>query len=224
MVKAVFLDIDGTLMDTNYLHVEAWAQAFEEVGARPPRSRIHHEVGKGSDKLIPKFVEDGKAERVSELTDDSRYVIDVSRNGQGWRGTWCNPEGAGLGQDPGVVGTGDAGLGHPHHARGHLRGHPHGPGGVDLEGDEVALVHPDEVGTGGHRPIELGLVVDLDQHVEAEAATQPEEGGQLVVVEGGGTVEIDTLTHPSALGRLAESGGVTLFGNGGDIDLSVQAA
>ncbi len=67
MVKAVFLDIDGTLMDTNYLHIEAWAQAFEEVGARRPRSRIHHEVGKGSGKLIPEFVEDGKAERVSEL-------------------------------------------------------------------------------------------------------------------------------------------------------------
>src|SRR5215203_1243450 len=33
VVKAVFLDIDGTLMDTNYLHIEAWAQAFEEVGA-----------------------------------------------------------------------------------------------------------------------------------------------------------------------------------------------
>jgi HAD superfamily hydrolase (TIGR01509 family) len=67
LVKAVFLDIDGTLMDTNYLHIEAWVQAFEEVGARPPRSRIHHEVGKGSDKLIPEFVEDGKAERVGEL-------------------------------------------------------------------------------------------------------------------------------------------------------------
>ena len=37
LVKTAFLDIDGTLMDTNYLHVEAWAQAFEEVGARPPR-------------------------------------------------------------------------------------------------------------------------------------------------------------------------------------------
>ena len=52
MVKAVFLDIDGTLMDTNYLHVEAWAQAFEEVGARPPHSRIHYEVGKGSESSL----------------------------------------------------------------------------------------------------------------------------------------------------------------------------
>ena len=71
MVKAVFLDIDGTLMDTNYLHIEAWAQAFEEVGARPPRSSIHHEVGKGSDKLIPEFVvDDQNVERVSELHTD----------------------------------------------------------------------------------------------------------------------------------------------------------
>ena len=68
MIRVVILDIDGTLMDTNYLHVEAWAQAFEEVGQRPPRSRIHHQVGKGSDKLIPEFVKDGGAgERVSEL-------------------------------------------------------------------------------------------------------------------------------------------------------------
>ena len=79
MVKAVFLDIDGTLMDTNYLHIEAWAQAFEEVGARPPRSRIHHEVGKGSDKLIPGFVEDGKAERVSEL--HSEYYAQLQERG-----------------------------------------------------------------------------------------------------------------------------------------------
>ena len=77
MAKAMFLDIDGTLMDTNYLHIEAWA--FEEVGARPPRSRIHHEVGKGSDKLIPEFVEDGKAERVSEL--HSEYYAELQERG-----------------------------------------------------------------------------------------------------------------------------------------------
>jgi hypothetical protein len=41
LVKAVFLDIDGTLMDTNYLHLEAWAQAFEEVGARAPGLCVH---------------------------------------------------------------------------------------------------------------------------------------------------------------------------------------
>src|SRR5215204_2778523 len=80
LVKAVFLDIDGTLMDTNYLHIEAWAQAFEEVGARPPRSRIHHEVGKGSEKLITEFVEeDQKAERISEL--HSEYYAKLQERG-----------------------------------------------------------------------------------------------------------------------------------------------
>ena len=79
LVKAVFLDIDGTLMDTNYLHIEAWAQAFEEVGARPPRSRIHHEVGKGSDKLIPGFVEEEKAGRVSDL--HSEYYAEIQERG-----------------------------------------------------------------------------------------------------------------------------------------------
>src|ERR687894_474451 len=80
LVKAVFLDIDGTLMDTNYLHIEAWAQAFEEVGARPPRSRIHHEVGKGSEKLITEFVAEAeKAERVSEF--HSEYSAELQERG-----------------------------------------------------------------------------------------------------------------------------------------------
>jgi endoglucanase len=41
-------------------------------------------------------------DRVSALTGGSHYVVDVSRNGRGWKGTWCNPTGAGLGQTPHV--------------------------------------------------------------------------------------------------------------------------
>ena len=68
MTQVVVLDVDGTLMDTNYLHVEAWARAFEEVGRLVPRAQIHKQIGKGSDKLIPEFVEDEqKGERVDEL-------------------------------------------------------------------------------------------------------------------------------------------------------------
>jgi endoglucanase len=43
------------------------------------------------------------ADQISALTGGSHYVIDVSRNGAGWKGTWCNAPGAGLGQDPHVT-------------------------------------------------------------------------------------------------------------------------
>ena len=67
MVKAVFLDIDGTLMDTNYLHIEARARALK-VRDPVPRAVIYEQIGKGSDKLIPEFVRDEEAsERASEL-------------------------------------------------------------------------------------------------------------------------------------------------------------
>ena len=58
MAKVVVLDVDGTLMDTNYLHIEAWARAFEETGHRIPRVKSHKEVGKGSGLLIREFVDD----------------------------------------------------------------------------------------------------------------------------------------------------------------------
>jgi len=43
-------------------------------------------------------------ELADRIGGDPHFVIDVSRNGQGWLGTWCNPQGAGLGQTPRVTG------------------------------------------------------------------------------------------------------------------------
>ena len=68
MVKVVVLDVDGTLMDTNYLHTEAWAWAFERVGHRVPRVRLHKEIGKGSGLLIREFVDDEETvEKIQDL-------------------------------------------------------------------------------------------------------------------------------------------------------------
>ena len=58
MARVVVLDVDGTLMDTNYLHTEAWARAFERAGHRVPRVKLHKEVGKGAGLLIHEFVDD----------------------------------------------------------------------------------------------------------------------------------------------------------------------
>jgi HAD superfamily hydrolase (TIGR01509 family) len=68
LTKVVLLDVDGTLLDTNYLHTEAWARAFEEVGHRVPMAWLHEQVGKGSGLLIREFVEDEEAvEKIREL-------------------------------------------------------------------------------------------------------------------------------------------------------------
>lgn len=65
MASVVVLDVDGTLMDTNYLHTEAWARAFEKAGHRVPRVKLHKEVGKGAGLLIHEFLED--AEKAEEI-------------------------------------------------------------------------------------------------------------------------------------------------------------
>jgi HAD superfamily hydrolase (TIGR01509 family) len=68
MVKTIVLDVDGTLMDTNYLHTEAWARAFEEADNRVPRYRLHKQIGKGAELLIREFVDDEeKVEKIQDL-------------------------------------------------------------------------------------------------------------------------------------------------------------
>ncbi|PWJ51799.1 Beta-phosphoglucomutase, HAD superfamily [Quadrisphaera granulorum] len=49
---AVLLDVDGTLVDSNYQHVVAWARAFTGVGVDVPAARLHRAVGMGGDQLV----------------------------------------------------------------------------------------------------------------------------------------------------------------------------
>ncbi|HTW20666.1 MAG TPA: HAD family hydrolase [Mycobacteriales bacterium] len=51
-MKGVLFDIDGTLVDTNYLHAVTWAEAFRSCGYAVATSRLHHLIGQGSDRLV----------------------------------------------------------------------------------------------------------------------------------------------------------------------------
>jgi HAD superfamily hydrolase (TIGR01549 family) len=48
----VVIDVDGTLLDSNYHHTIAWARAFEHVGETVSLWRIHRHIGMGGDLLI----------------------------------------------------------------------------------------------------------------------------------------------------------------------------
>jgi HAD superfamily hydrolase (TIGR01509 family) len=49
---AAILDIDGTLVDTNYQHSIAWYRAFRQHGIVLPLWRIHTHIGMGGDQLV----------------------------------------------------------------------------------------------------------------------------------------------------------------------------
>ena len=52
MSAAAILDIDGTLVDTNYHHAIAWFRAFQQHGVTLPLWRIHRHIGMGGDQLV----------------------------------------------------------------------------------------------------------------------------------------------------------------------------
>lgn len=51
-LDTVVLDLDGTLVDSVYVHTAAWRAAFREVGVDVPAYRIHRAIGIGGDRLV----------------------------------------------------------------------------------------------------------------------------------------------------------------------------
>ena len=67
LAPGVLFDLDGTLVDSNYLHVMAWARAFDEAGIWAPMASIHRLIGAGSSVLIHELLgEDHPHEELSE--------------------------------------------------------------------------------------------------------------------------------------------------------------
>jgi phosphoglycolate phosphatase-like HAD superfamily hydrolase len=67
--RAAIFDVDGTLVDTNHLHVVTWWEAFRQGGHRVPMREIHRAVGLGGGDLIEHLL--GK-DRDPE--DDEQFV------------------------------------------------------------------------------------------------------------------------------------------------------
>ena len=60
------LDVDGTLVDTNYHHAIAWYRAFRQHGLVLPLWRIHRHIGMGGDQLVAALAGDGIEERAGD--------------------------------------------------------------------------------------------------------------------------------------------------------------
>jgi phosphoglycolate phosphatase-like HAD superfamily hydrolase len=85
------LDVDGTLVDTNYHHALAWWRAFSRHDVELPVWRIHRAVGMGGDKLITELAgEEVERERGDAIRESEgelyRELIDEVRPLEGARG------------------------------------------------------------------------------------------------------------------------------------------
>lgn len=73
----VLLDVDGTLVDSNYFHTIAWSRALTDAGEWAPMNAIHRLVGMGGDQLMVELLgheseraEEARAGHYSELIDE----------------------------------------------------------------------------------------------------------------------------------------------------------
>src|SRR2546423_5683729 len=66
MPPAAILDIDGTLVDTNYHHAIAWYRAFRQHGIVLPIWRIHRHIGMGGDQLVASLTSDDVDESIGD--------------------------------------------------------------------------------------------------------------------------------------------------------------
>jgi HAD superfamily hydrolase (TIGR01509 family) len=122
----VLFDVDGTLLDTNYLHVLAWWQAFVDTGHGPvAMDRIHRAIGIPSEGLVRHLVgEDDDAaveahgRRYEPLRENARpfprtadllaacadrgLAVVLATSGQGSDLEWMQPA---IGAEDAVVGA-----------------------------------------------------------------------------------------------------------------------
>jgi HAD superfamily hydrolase (TIGR01549 family) len=67
--KAVLFDIDGTLVDSNSLHVDAWHQAFQTMGTDVEAWRIHRSIGQDAGELLSSLVGEKDEDWITRAKD-----------------------------------------------------------------------------------------------------------------------------------------------------------
>ncbi|MFF2053496.1 HAD family hydrolase [Leifsonia sp. NPDC058194] len=78
-ISVVLFDVDGTLVDSNYLHVDAWQRAFDECGVHVDAWRIHRAIGQDSARLLRSLVGERDDEWIARAKDlHSRNYRDLA--------------------------------------------------------------------------------------------------------------------------------------------------
>lgn len=65
-LKAVLLDMDGTLLDSNSFHAESWVRTLNHFGFAATFEAVVKQIGKGGEYLLPMFVPEDKLKRMEK--------------------------------------------------------------------------------------------------------------------------------------------------------------
>jgi HAD superfamily hydrolase (TIGR01549 family) len=71
MTSTIVLDVDGTLVDSNYQHAIAWHRAFRDHGYRVAIWELHRHIGMGGDQLVEALIGEEGANADGEELDDA---------------------------------------------------------------------------------------------------------------------------------------------------------
>ena len=58
--SGIVFDLDGTLVDSTYIHTLCWWQAMQQFGHERPMAAVHHAVGMGADHLLDHVLDPGR--------------------------------------------------------------------------------------------------------------------------------------------------------------------
>ena len=75
MAEVLLADIDGTLVDSNTLHAEAWRRAFEHFDIQIGMDEAWRQIGKDADQLIAAFVPEADRERLEPKLKEFRKQL-----------------------------------------------------------------------------------------------------------------------------------------------------
>jgi HAD superfamily hydrolase (TIGR01509 family) len=75
MIRAAIFDLDGTLVDSNELHVRAWQETFRHFGKEIPLERLREQIGKGGDQYLPVFLTEMELREFGPQADEYRGKI-----------------------------------------------------------------------------------------------------------------------------------------------------
>jgi HAD superfamily hydrolase (TIGR01549 family) len=75
MIEAFIFDVDGTLIDSNDFHAEAWQKAFEKYDKKIPFDKLRPQIGKGADTLLPEFLTEKEIEEFGDEIAEIRSKI-----------------------------------------------------------------------------------------------------------------------------------------------------